>query len=271
MVAVIDRTGSTPKGYAVLIQAKLSDTGSVTISDPGEKDQLYLLTKRPVFDVKPLGAPIQVDLRKYKPDSALMYGLAPRTSVIHSGSNPYLHFCLLPTWVIADDLSRCAMSYTVTPADCLPSILVGMLQGNFGWQFRLPPTGQDWSHFTTTTPRDNWSELISYLMKDTFEKVLRPRHRQAAGRANRGQDDVLCLVSNAPGGGTKFFLADGLSHSGIQSTFGGDGAVDDEWAQRDFDNFMSGDGGIGELVFNGDADRPSGPISAVVIEIGRKG
>ena len=268
---MIDRRSGEPKGYAVLIQAKLSTSGPVTLSTCSEKTQYDLLTTRPVFNVDAAASPKMVDLSVYAPDSALMYGMATNAPLSPLGHYPYWHPCSPSTWVVADDLSQCAKQYTVFPEDCLSSVLVGMLQGNFGWQFNLPPTGKDWQHFSGITPRDCWSELISYLLKDTFGKILSRKHSIAAGQTNRGRDDVLCLVSKAPGNGTMFLMVDGFNHSYMQSTFGADEAISGDWRKIDPAKLMAGDGGMGGFDPGKSDERHNGPISAVVFEVGREG
>lgn len=267
LIAVIDRRGIDPKGYAVLIQAKLSTCGSVTLSTPSERTQFDLLTNRPVFNVDAKVSPQKVDLSSYAPDSALLYGMATNAPLSPLGHYPYWHPCWPSTWLVADDLRQCAKQYAVAPADCLPSVLVGMLQGNFGWEFSLPPTGKDWQHFNAVTPRDYWSELINYLLKDTFGKVLSKRHGIAAGQKTRGRDDLLCFASSSE---NRAMFLDGFYHSRMYSNFGADETISDDWFQISSAQFMDGDGGIGGFDLGESDERHSGPISAVVFEIGRE-
>ena len=158
LLAIIDRTASTPTGVAMLVQAKLSSTLSVTLSSRSEKNQFDLFSTRPTFDLDSALAPKGIDLRGLSPDSALMYGLTgPSASALPSNFS-WPHF-----WLTADDLHCSAGTYAVSGEDCLAFTLVGMLLGNFGWDFTLPPMGSDWRKFAAARPRDDWSTLINYL------------------------------------------------------------------------------------------------------------
>ena len=59
LIAFIDRPAA--KGFATLIQAKQSDSNSVTLSSTSEKTQYDLLSGRPVFDVVAKSAPASVN------------------------------------------------------------------------------------------------------------------------------------------------------------------------------------------------------------------
>ena len=270
LVAVIDKTGNDPTGYATLIQAKMSKHGTVKPSSLSEKKQFELLTRRPIFDVVTKPSPTQINLQRNSlPDSALLYGLATKRPYPHIGL--YCHPWWQETWLVEDQLSRFKGLATVTASDCLASVFVGLLQGSIGWQFDFPPLGQDWQHFSTLNPRDHWSELINYLLANTFAKVLKKGHSLAAGRKARGQEEVLCLVSTSPLGNKMAFLTTSEADSHLQRYFEDNENADLIWEETSFQNLMEGDGGLGGGDrIDRDESNEGGPISAVVIEVTRR-
>lgn len=256
LVAVVDNTIPMPKGIAVLIQAKLSQDGIARINNSSERKQYELLATRPIFNVGKNG-PQAVNLQNYKPDSALIYGLATKSPLWNSGG----------TWLGADNLNHQYANHAgyVNPTDCFPSFLVGMLQGNYGWEFSPLLAGSQ-SRKLISGQSDNWSGLINYLLKVTFSMPLTQRQRSYAGVSGRGKTDSLFLSSNFSSGGKMFFISNGIDSSKMHNYFSPD---DDgnSWIESSEEIFFDGGGRSGWLGNFG--EEPSeGPISAIVFEIG---
>jgi len=97
--------------------------------------------------------------------------------------------------------------------------------------------------------------------------------RLAAGRATRGQDDVICFVSNASKAGPMSLFLDGASSSRLVELVGAADGDGDQWNGIDFDAALSGNGGGGNRSDENiaDGEPPDGPISAIVFEIGPAG
>lgn len=263
MIAVIDRTGISTKNHAILIQAKLSDTRTLSLKDPREKRQYDLLSRRPIFDVVSAGSPEQVNLRRYSPDSALMYGLTSKYPTPSCLSD------LRYSWATADDLGN-AKPYVVLAESSLPSILIGLLQGNFGWLFDLSPAGQCWKFFTQDSERDDWSMLINYLLEETFRKPLSAALQVPADQINRGNESPMFMVAQSPNKLPMFFISDGFDNSIMKNLVVNDNFSSTEWKSSNFANF-NGDGGSINWEINVNEREPiDGPISAIVIEVGRK-
>ncbi len=271
LFAVIDRTLTTPKGRAVLVQAKLTSTGTVTLSNKSEKTQFELLSGRPVFDVDAatVPAPTRIDLSRYFPDTALTYGLtSPNSSPI---PNPKA-FSLVHQWFNSYGLFGTTNSYSVQHEHCLAYLLVGMLLGNFGWEFDLPPSGQDWQAIAALSPRDDWSTLINYLLEETFTKALSGKQRAAMGRSDRGQEDTLHLKATNSLGLPMFFSGYEISESMVgQFPLRKEDIGTDFW-QPNPDGVLSVSGN-GNSTDNREPSESGespegGPISAVLIEFG---
>lgn len=271
LLVLIDRMSGNPEGVAVLIQAKLSATGGITLSSLSEKRQFDLLSTRPIFDVDALVAPTQIDLRHLSPDAALMFGLtsygsAPLPS-LHSG----IHH-----WLTADGLFSSAGTYTVSSKDCLAYVLTGMLVGTFGWKFDLPAKGGDWKSVARTVPRDDWSTLINYLLEETFSKPLSATYKTAMGRAMRGQEDLLFMTADSPSGLPMFFLGYDIENSfALQQLSQRSSTEIGNWKPGHLEDGVSiSDGGNSTNGGNtpGDEDPPErGPISAILFDIGPQG
>lgn len=268
LLAIIDRTASVPTGVATLIQAKLSTTGGVTLSSKSEKNQFDLFSTRPKFDLDAALAPKGIDLNGLSPDSALMYGLTGPSAAALPSSFSWPHF-----WLTADDLHRSAGTYAVSGEDCLAFTLVGMLLGNFGWDFALPPKGSDWRKLAAASPRDDWSTLINYLLAQTFAKPLSASQRASIGRLSRGQEDVVHLASTNSVGQRMFFIGHGMADSTTAQYFGSGVENDnDDWqvVSPDGGPAFDGGGGSGEGGEQVIADEPpeGGPLSAILFEVG---
>lgn len=270
LVVVIDKTSSTPTGRAILIQAKMSKAGSIKLSSTSEQNQFELLTKRPLFDVVTEKSPKRINLKSSSlPDSALLYGLATNHPYPHIGL--YCHPWWRETWLVEDQLSRFTALAPITASDCLGSTFVSLLLGSVGWEFSFPPSSQDWRYFNMQNPRDCWSELINYLLKDTFGKVLSKGHSRAAGRKTRGQEDVLCLISNSPLGRKMAFFTTSDTDSHLLSNFEDSDNAGIDWEEANFQNWMESDRGFGGGGRgDGDGFGEDGPISAIVIEVTRQ-
>lgn len=268
LLAIIDCTAGVPKGVAMLVQAKLSANGSITLSSKSERTQFDLFSTRPVFDVDTLPAPKGIDLGHLTPDSSLIYGLTGPSAVPLPNSFSWPHY-----WLIADHLGLAAGSYAATGKDCLVYKLVGMLLGSSGWQFKLPPKGSDWRYFEGVNQRDDWATLINYLLEQTFAKPLSVAQSISMGRPFRGQEDVVHLATTNTLGQRMFFIGHGMADSTTVRYFGGGRETDtDDWQVVNPSEGPAFDGGGGsadggeQLV----ADEPpeGGPVSVILFEVG---
>ncbi len=268
LLAIIDRRANTPTGVAILVQAKLSSTGNVRLSSKSEKNQFDLFSTRPKFDLVSALAPTGIDLSGLSPDSALLYGLTGPSVAALPSNFSWPHF-----WLTADDLHRSAGTYAVSGEDCLAFTLVGMLLGNFGWGFALPPKGSDWTKLAAASPRDDWSTLINYLLAQTFSKPLSAAQSVSMGRLRRGQEDIVHLASKNPAGQRMFFIGNGMADSATSQYLGGGFDNDNEdWEVVSPDNGHAFDGGDdstdgGEQLVT-DVPPEGGPLSAILFEVG---
>lgn len=268
LFARIDRTSNNPKGVAMLVQAKVSTSSSVTLSSRSEKNQFDLFSARPNFDVDAPLATRGINLRGLSPDAALMYGLTGPTAAALPN-----HFAWPHHWLTANDLGRSAGTYAVTGEDCLAYTLVGMLMGNVGWDFVLPPVGGGWRSLASANPRDDWATLINYLLAQTFTKPLSIAQRISMGRLQRGQEDVVQLATTNHVGQQMFFIGHDLTDSTTMQYFAGDGATDtNDWQVKSPNDGPApgGDGGsidVGEQ-FLADEPPEGGPVSAILFEVG---
>ena len=267
LVAVIDRRRQTAQrpavGRAMLIQAKMAKHGEVHIGR-SDSTQLKLLAERPKFSVtSPRNGPIDVDLRKRRPDVALFYGLfGPAFPRICCD-------CCFPyeQWSLRDNLSEFANhngnSVHIDASATFASVVVGMLQGQYGWHFKLPPHRSDWNHFASK-PRDHWSYLISYLLHETFSKSFSKATQASIGAATRSRGNETPLYFTASGG--KRMSTNGMVHSlsGRSNDHGSENQI--EWERY----APSGDGGDDGPpdIDTASSEYAPGPISAIVFEIG---
>jgi hypothetical protein len=261
LLVMIDRRASTPKGNAVLIQAKISTNGSLSLSTSSERTQFDLFSTRPTFDVDTTPAPRRVDLSHFTSDSSLMYGLI---NMPITGAS---------SWHTANNLRLSVGNYKVDGGSRLAYTLVGMLLGNCGWKFPLPPRGSDWSHFSSTVPRDDWASLINYLLVQTFAKPLSVALRASMGRPSRGQEDVVHLSTSNSVGQPMFFISHKFTDLISIQHFSRENDLDtDNWRIVNPDNKPSfNDGGnMPDRDEPDNADPPSkcGPISAIIFEVG---
>ena len=269
LIAVIDRTTASPQGFAAMVQAKMSADGDIALKNSSELKQFELLTTRPLFDLEAYGSPKQVDLRSYHPDSALLYGLATERSM-HAfrppWSRPYLE-----TWLTADDLLRQAATGRLTASRRLSSSLLGLLEGSCGWRFDLPPPGADWRHFSSGSRADAWSELINYLLTETFGKLFSTSLGVAAGRGQRGQSDIISFISKSGTSLAKTFFVSGDSQSRGSPLENELQSESEDWTRRNVNDSFDGDGGFGdEGPQEFGADTPGGGVSSILIEIGNE-
>jgi hypothetical protein len=109
------------------------------------------------FDVDARSAPAAVDLMAYGPDNALMYGLTPPDATRAMPSNLSIH-----RWDSADHLRGIASTYHVSAKTCLAECLVEQLQSLRGWNFNLPPAKKDWTYFSSSAAKDDWSAGVGY-------------------------------------------------------------------------------------------------------------
>ena len=269
LVAVIDRREDFRGGLAVLVQAKLSDGGQVTLKGPGDETQFDLLSNRPTFDVLKGQGPSQVNLQGLSPDSALLYGLASKSG---HWAEPFCGCCRHKTWLAADGLGKLGKTspLRVTASETFSSVLVGLLQGSYGWKFDLPPDGQDWNYFKS--PRDDWSMLINYLLENTFKLEMGTyfnKLQATNGHTSRGKEEPLFFLAPPPNKPSMFLMTDGFSQVSkliAPNSRPSEGPV---WVQATSTSW-NGDGGDGgEWGTNPDGPE-DGPISAIVIEIGKQ-
>ena len=266
LVAVIDRRANPAKGIAILVQAKLSDGETVTLKSNEEK-QLHLLSTRPIFDVVRVTGPTQVDLKGASPDSALLYGLASKGA---SSIVSYPGWPSYKTWLAADSLQRLgatAPPHKITASETLSSVLVGLFQGSYGWEFDLSPKGSDWTYFLAHRQPHDWSLLINYLLEQTFAANMPRSLRLPSDRDDRGKEEPLYWAAQSPRNASMFLLTDGYNQLNHLPDSTGDGSNIPDWTPSSFD-LSNGDGG-GTTVVAGDTDEPGeGPISAMIVEIG---
>jgi hypothetical protein len=273
LIAIIDRTTLPGAGMAVLIQAKQSDKNSTHLTTGSEKEQFDLLSGRPAFDVDAAPAPLGVDLRSYRPDDALLYGLTPpdSTPVIPAAWPSH-------RWSTADRLGAIALSYHVSAAGCLADVLVEQLQSCRGWKFELPPTNKDWSYFASGPSRDHWSALVNYLLEVTFSKPLVQLKNAAGTSPDRGLVEPLHVVARMPSGKIAFGI---LAYEGDSTDLQGFDWINAlepyrygprEWQRADTipwlmlngANVPGGGGGTEEQL---GLSQDNGPISAIVFEV----
>ncbi len=273
LIAFIDRTKSSPTGAAILVQAKQSDTGTVTLIKKYEKTQFDLLSRRPVFDVDQKSAPCAVNIGGNTPDVALLYGLTPPDTNTPSRPSWPTH-----RWNTGNQLATVTPAYNVHAGTCLADTLVDILEGNQGWAFALPPTGKNWTHFSVPANRDDWSMLINFLLEKTFSTPLTSLQHAIRG-PDRGAEYPLYFQGQTPGGNTMFLLVSiplDIGDSIPLSWILRNPVQDTGWFQAtnsplaELGGGRVGGGGTGD----GDTDEPAsenGPISAIVFEfIGKK-
>jgi hypothetical protein len=267
LIAIVDRRNQTKDvpaiGRAMLMQVKKAEKGAAAIRTTGDLKQLQLLSERPLFSVtRPANGPKDVDIKQLRPDSALFYALVGRGFPYWCDNrcHPYLQ------WMVRDNLSEfantAANAVNVKSSENFAAVVVGMLQGMYGWEFKLPPLGNDWRYFSNTG--EHWSELISYLLTETFKKKYSQRIIRIikADKENRGNESPLFFM----GGGTQRLAVTG--HVSSLSVLSNDEISDQqvEWSQytrrdSDGDDIPPREGSeFGEY--------SPGPISAIVIEIG---
>lgn len=267
LLVVIDRTGSHAINHAVLVQAKLSEFGYEILKDAGEQRQFDLFSQRPVFDLVRKDCPSQVNLKQYSPDSALMYGLATEYSCNHAGR--HRGFPKSETWFVADDLSR-VKNYQIDKSAYLASVLVGLVQGSYGWSFELSPSGKNWQHYEGMKHRDDWSMLINFLLEETFNRPINRALQATLGQQARGQDSPLFLVNGTNAMKPSFFVSSGLSQSSFTSQFKVSGAEESGWVEGDLEGFFGGGGNWSRDANSEVDDSDGGSISSIVIELSRK-
>lgn len=272
LIAVIDRRAAPAKGVAILVQAKNSERGRVRLTTPSEQTQFELLSRRPTFDVDASPGPTNVDLRRYSPDAALLYGLANKHPHFRGAWGwPLSSYIWCDTWLTTDGLGTLPTtpSPLVIASESLASVLVDLLRGVCGWEFDLPPGGHGWNHFAVPPQRDDWSMLINFLLEDTFKGSMSPRLAIPAGQGIRGKEEQLFFSATAPRTGSMFLITDGYSHLGQFATATGGGTDIPQWRPASFDNW-GGDGGRPGQADNGENAPEGGPISALIIELGSK-
>jgi hypothetical protein len=272
LIAVIDRRAAPAKGVAILVQAKNAEGGRVHLKTTSEITQFELLSQRPTFDVDASPGPTKVDLRRYSPDAALLYGLADQSPhFLGAWGSPLSSYILRGTWLTKDSLGRlpATPSPLVIASESLASVLVDLLRGACGWEFELPPGGHDWSHFAVFPKRDDWSMLINFLLEDTFKGSMSPRLAIPVGQGIRGKEEQLFFSAMAPRTDSMFLITDGYSHLRQFATATGGGTDTPQWRLASFDNW-GGDGGGPGQTDTGENAPEGGPISALIIELGSK-
>lgn len=262
-IVVIDRTKTQPYGRAILVQAKQATSTVVHLSKK-ERRQHDLYTLRPVFDIRNVGSPSQLNLRPYTPDYSLMYGLVskhPAAMVSHSWP-----------WLASYGPGIRQGRYSVSANADLPDVLVGILEGQCGWPFALPPSGVNWQHFDTQKPRHDWTVLINYILEDTFSRALTTRLATAAGRAMRGQD-VPMFYARRSVAGQQFATTLGVVSSIADAAGAARAGIEDagEWAAADLATTLGDGGGFGGARDDDGGLRDEGPLSVVVFEVSNEG
>lgn len=267
LLVVIDRTGSHAINHAVLVQAKLSEFGCEILKDTGEQRQFDLFSQRPVFDLVRKDCPSQVNLKQYSPDSALMYGLASKYSC-NLAARP-MKLPVAETWFAADDLGR-VKNYEIDKSGYLAAVLVGLIQGSYGWPFELSPRGEHWKYYEDLKRRDDWSMLINFLLEDTFSKPINRALQATVGQQARGQDSPLFLVTGTNSMKPSFFVSSGFSQSSFTSQFEVSVTEGKDWVEGDLEGFFGGGGNWSRDANPEIDDSDGGPISSIVIELSRK-
>lgn len=269
LVAIIDRRMQTPEkpafGRAMLIQAKKANRGVARVTGNDLK-QLQLLSKRPTFSVtSPSKGPENVNINNMCPDAALFYGLFGQAfpRVCCDCRFPYEQLSL------RDNLSEFAngngASVPIHASASFASVVVGMLQGLYGWEFKMPPQNRDWKHYGSN-PRDDWSYLISYLLDETFRKPYSGGINTALGVTGgvRGNETSMFLMASSgmrvATSGIIRSLSERLKNQGPEYQF--------EW-QRYAPSGDGGDDGPPDIETESSEFAP-GPISAIVFEIGNR-
>jgi hypothetical protein len=199
LIAIIDRTQKRPRGVAILIQAKQSDNNTVSLTTESERKQFELLTQRNQFDVDAKRAPLGVNLNGRLTDSALLYGLTSPASL----PAPALSSASC-RWETAHNLAAQSGKYCVKASECLATTMVGLLAGSIGWNFNIPPTGGDWTHFQVAPQRDDWAMLINYLLERSFAEPVEVLRRACASGARR-REDLLSFSARTAKGYSMFF------------------------------------------------------------------
>jgi hypothetical protein len=271
LIAFVDKTSSPGWGYATLIQAKQADGSPVKLSTRSEQTQFHLLHKRPVFEVQAKSAPTSVVLpaTRRAHDMALLYGTNPPKNATANPPPWSSH-----RWQTDGRLASAPVVNQVSPVTCLADTLVAQLQGNAGWDFSLPPSrSAGWSHFASS-PRDDWSMLVNYLLDATFKKPLKSL-RKAMGQPRRGRHYPLYFQTRSPYGNTMFFYSDPSEEGEAYPPLDwiGDAADESDWFEvinsplyelGGSSGIRSGDPG------KDDFEPDNGPISAIVFEIIKK-
>lgn len=269
VIAFVDKTSLPGSGFAMLVQAKQGDGSPLLLGSKSEKKQFHLLHHRPRFDVKAKSAPTGVSLPTTRNghDLGLFYGMNPPKNAA-TNPPPWGNH----RWNAGGDLSTAPVLNQVSVPTCLAKTLVRQLQGAEGWSFDLPPAHTpSWSYFTG---KDDWAALINYLLEETFSKPLRSL-RSMMRQPNRGNDHAMFLQSYSPARNAMFFYSDAPdeARNGEPLYWIADSPEHTQWMATDHSLNELGGGNSGGGSGNEGTDEfepESGPISAVVFEIGKR-
>jgi hypothetical protein len=264
LIAIIDRRNQTEDvpavGRAMLLQVKKSEDGVAEIKTPGDLSQLQLLSERPLFSVtSPASGPKDIDIKQLEPDSALFYAMVGR-------GYPYQCYeCCHPyqQWNVRDGLSQFANpSSNTIPIESSASfaaVVVGMLQGVYGWEFKLFPDDQA-SNYYADKRRNDWSRLINFLLRTTFSKDLAKSIREGLRikSGQRGNETHLSFLASYD---DSRIAVDGLPMLLVSTS--------EQPGSESVGSFkLRGGDGDDPPDIPGNNEYHDGPISAILIEIG---
>jgi hypothetical protein len=271
LIAFIDRTSTAGSGYATLIQAKQADGNPAKLTTHSEKSQFHLLSRRPIFDVDAANAPKSVDLPTSRSghDEGILYGVNPPKNAKKNPPPWGSH-----RWETGGSLATAPVVNQVSLVRCMAETLVEQLQGNEGWDFALPPTGSDWTHFQSSKHRDDWAMIINYLLETTFKKSLKSFAKMIK-QPDRGRDDIMFMQTKPVNGLAMSFYQYAPEDFKAGSPLDWIKQAEEEtseWfpvSEPPLESIGGGEGGGGVFEDEEAEYEPSnGPISAIVFEIG---
>jgi hypothetical protein len=264
LIVIIDRRNQTEDvaavGRAMLLQVKKSEVGAAEIKTLGDLNQLQLLSERPLFSVtSPASGPKDIDIKQLEPDTALFYAIV-------GDSYPHRHHrCYYPFqhWNVRDGLSQFAYprsnTVRIESSESFAAVVVGMLQGMYGWEFKLFPDDHD-SNYYADKRRNDWSRLINFLLRTTFSKDLAKSIRECLRikSGQRGNETHLSFLASYD---DSRIAVDGLPMLLVSTS--------EQPGSESVGSFkLRGGDGDDPPDIPGNNEYHDGPISAILIEIG---
>lgn len=162
MIALIDRTDPKIPSRCIFVQAKRDDSPTTTLTKRNDLVQLHLYTNRPVFDVKRGNAPKSISFPSGPLDTALNYGITPPTDIkAKAAPVAWGH----DRWKLVNKLKGHAGN-TIAATVPLQDLLVELLEGHAGFDFRLSSHGDSWT--VLDNAGDKWSALINFILQDAL-------------------------------------------------------------------------------------------------------